>query len=248
MVVSTDGRCWCAAIWTAGRSTTTPGASKRAAISPIRCSTTTPSGRAPSIWPQPRTSSTTSMQVDVESADVKGNRVESATASIANFGEPVLELAVKGKAAGRACSVSCARRRSASATRTRSRTFRSAARATLSSRLTFRSRIRHEACARRYASSSAEANLDDAAFNLHFVDAAGQRAFQPERIRSAPARRSGSVSGRRNSRWRSAAIVADPAHAVEASLSGRFPATTVFADVPELAPALVRFPGDADGR
>jgi uncharacterized protein YhdP len=41
-------------------------------------------------------------------------------------------------------------------------------------------------------------------------------------------------------------FVADPAHAVEAKLTGRFPATTVFADVPDLAPALAHFPGDAD--
>jgi uncharacterized protein YhdP len=37
--------------------------------------------------------------------------------------------------------------------------------------------------------------------------------------------------------------VSDPGHAVEARLEGRYPATTVFADVPDLQPALARFPG-----
>jgi uncharacterized protein YhdP len=40
--------------------------------------------------------------------------------------------------------------------------------------------------------------------------------------------------------------VANTAHVFEASLSGRFPATTVFADVPALLPALVKFPGESE--
>ena len=37
----------------------------------------------------------------------------------------------------------------------------------------------------------------------------------------------------------------DASHAVEANVQGRFPATTVFADVPDLLPALARFPGES---
>ena len=184
------------------------------------------------------------MLVDVDSAEVKGNRVESATAAIGNLGEPVLDLSAKGEGSGanllgflRATPIG----------KRYDDTLKDVAiggKGTLDftlnlpikdgSKLALDGRVQ-----------LGQANLDDAAFNLHFIDAGGTVHFNQTGFEAAPL----AVGFRQRSALLSIAVggfVADPAHAVEASLRGRFPATTVFADVPDLAPALARFPGEAD--
>jgi len=185
-----------------------------------------------------------SMLVDVESAEVKGNRAESATASIGNLGEPVLDLSVKGEGTG---ANLLAFLRATPIGKRYDDTLKDLAiggKGTLDftlnlpikdvSRLALDGRVQ-----------LGQANLDDAAFDLHFVDAGGTVHFNQSGFEAGPL----ALGFRQRPALLSMAVggfVADPAHAVEATLTGRFPATTVFADVPDLMPALAHFPGDAD--
>ncbi len=185
-----------------------------------------------------------SMLVDLQSADVKGVRVDGATASIANLGEPVLDLAAKGEGTGanllgflRATPIGrryddtlkdLAIGGKGTFDMTLNLPIKDAAKLALDGRVQL-----------------GQANLDDAAFDLHFVDAGGAVHFNQTGFEAGPL----ALGFRQRPALLSMAVggfVADPAHAVEASLSGRFPATAVFADVPDLAPALAHFPGDAD--
>src|SRR3982751_185672 len=185
-----------------------------------------------------------SMLVEATAADVKGNRVESATASIASFGEPVLDLTVKGEGSGanllaflRATPIG---KRYDDTLKDLAISGKGALDFTLNLPLKDASKLALDGRV-----ELSQANIDDAAFNLHFVDAGGtvhfnQAGFEAAPLvvgfRQRPALLSMTVGG----------FGADPAHAGEASLRGRFSATTVFADVPELAPALAHLPGDAD--
>jgi uncharacterized protein (TIGR02099 family) len=185
-----------------------------------------------------------SMLVDVDSAEVKSNRAASATASIANLGEPVLDLAVKGEGTGASL---LAFLRATPIGKRYDDTLKDLAiggKGTLdftlnlpikdASKLALDGRVQ-----------LAQANLDDAAFDLHFVDAGGTVHFNQAGFEASPL----AVGFRQRPALLSMAVggfVADPVHAVEATLTGKFPATTVFADVPDLMPALAHFPGDAD--
>ena len=185
-----------------------------------------------------------SMLVDVDSADVKGNRADSATASIANLGEPVLDLAVKGEGSG---ANLLAFLRATPVGKRYDDTLKDLAIGgkgvfdfTLSLPIKDASKLALDGRVQL-----GQANLDDAAFDLHFVDAGGIVHFNQTGFEAGPL----AVGFRQRPALLSMAVggfVADPSHAVEASLSGRFPATAVFADVPDLAPALAHFPGDAD--
>ncbi|MGH8173358.1 MAG: YhdP family protein, partial [Rhodanobacteraceae bacterium] len=88
------------------------------------------------------------------------------------------------------------------------------------------------------------ANLDHAGYNLHFVDANGAVRFNHGGFAAGPL----AVGFRQRSATLalvSGSFVQDSRHALEASLKGTFPVTTVFADLPDLASALARFPGEA---
>lgn len=97
-------------------------------------------------------------------------------------------------------------------------------------------------------SGSAElagAKIDHNAYNLHFIDAAGhlrfdQKGFAADQLdvgfRGRPAKLSIGIGD----------LAADPQHVFEATLSGLFPMTSVFADVPALTPLLQDFPGDSN--
>ena len=184
------------------------------------------------------------MLVDVDSADVKGNRAGSATASIANLGEPVLDLTVKGEGTG---ANLLAFLRATPIGKKYDDTLKDLAIGgkgvfdlTLNLPIKEASKLALDGRVQL-----GQANLDDAAFDLHFVDAGGTVHFNQSGFEAGPL----AVGFRQRPALLSMAVggfVADPAHAVEASLTGRFPATTVFADVPDLMPALAHFPGDAD--
>jgi uncharacterized protein (TIGR02099 family) len=182
-----------------------------------------------------------SMQVEADSAEVKGNRVASATASIADLGEPVLDLAVKGTGSG-ASLLGFLRdtpigKRYESTLKDLSIGGSGDLAFTLNLPIKDSSKLALDGTV-----ALSKANLDDAAFDLHFTDAGGtvrfnQAGFETSPLavvyRQSPAQFSIAVGG----------YVSDPGHAVEARLEGRYPATTVFADVPDLQPALARFPG-----
>lgn len=184
-----------------------------------------------------------SMQVDVESAEIKGNRVTGATASIGNFGEPVLEIEAKGNGSGASLLDFL---RSTPVGKRFEDTLKDVAiggKGDLSFRLTFPFKEPTK-LAIDGTVELADANLDDAAFNLHFVDAAGSVRFNQSGFAAGPL----TVGFRQHPAKLTMAVggyVSEPGHAVEANLTGRFPATTVFADVPDILPALEHFPGEA---
>jgi len=184
-----------------------------------------------------------SMQVEVASVESKGVRVTGATASIGNFGEPVLDLAVKGNGTGanllgflRATPIG----------KRYDDTLKDVAIGGKGD-LAFTLNLPIKDPTKLVLDGTvdvSEANLDDAAFDLHFVDAAGSVRFSQGGFAAGPL----TVGFRQQPAKLSIAVgsyVGDASHAVEAKLDGRFPATTVFADVPDLLPALARFPGES---
>jgi uncharacterized protein (TIGR02099 family) len=181
------------------------------------------------------------MQVEADSAEVKGNRVASATASIADLGEPVLDLSVKGNGSG-ANLLAFLRdtpigKRYESTLKDLSIGGSGDLAFTLNLPIKEASKLALDGTV-----ALSKANLDDAAFDLHFTDAAGTVRFNQGGFAASPL----SVGFRQSPAQFSIAVggyVADPKHAVEARLEGQYPATTVFADVPDLQPALARFPG-----
>lgn len=185
-----------------------------------------------------------SMLADVGSAEVKGNRADNATAAIPNLGEPVLDLTVKGEGTGanllaflRATPIG---KKYDDTLKDLAIGGKGAFDFTLNLPIKDASKLALDGHVQL-----AQANLDDSAFDLHFVDAGGTVHFNQTGFEAGPL----ALSFRQRPALLSMAVggfVADPAHAVEAKLGGRFPAATVFADVPDLAPAIAHFPGDAD--
>ncbi|HEV7490147.1 MAG TPA: YhdP family protein [Rhodanobacteraceae bacterium] len=184
-----------------------------------------------------------SMQVEAESAELKGTRVTGATAAIDNFGEPVLELAAKGNGSGASLLDFL---RATPVGKRFEDTLKDVAiggKGDLS--ITLNLPMKEPAkLALEGAVELSDANLDDAAFDLHFVDAAGGVRFNQSGFaagpltvgfRQRPAKLTMAVGG----------FVGATGHTLEANLVGRFPATTVFADVPDMLPALSHFPGEA---
>ncbi|HEY6986008.1 MAG TPA: YhdP family protein [Rhodanobacteraceae bacterium] len=183
------------------------------------------------------------MQVDAAAGEVMGNRVTGAAGTIANLGEPVLDLAVKGNGSG---ANLLAFMRATPIGRKYEDTLKDIVIGGKGD-LSFTLNLPVKDPAKLTLDGSVdlgEANLDDTAFDLHFVEAAGPVHFNQGGFSAGPL----GVGFRQRPAKLAIAVgsyVADPAHAVEASLSGRFPATTVFADVPDMLPALARFPGEA---
>jgi uncharacterized protein (TIGR02099 family) len=185
-----------------------------------------------------------SMQIDVDSAEVLGNRATSATATIADLGEPVLDLAVKGDGTGASL---LAFLRATPIGKRYEDSLRDLAIGGKGA-LGFTMKLPIDDTDKLVLDGAVElsaANLDDAAYNLHFIDAGGAVRFNQAGFAAGPL----SVGFRQRPAKLSIAVgsyVDDKAHALEAKLDGRFPATTVFADVPDLLPVLANFPGDAD--
>ena len=183
------------------------------------------------------------MQVEAATGEVMGNHATGATATIANLGEPVLELAAKGNGSG-ANLLAFMR-----ATPIGKRYDDTLKDITIGGKgdLSFTLNLPIKEPAKIALDGSVDlgdANLDDSAFDLHFVDAAGIVHFNQGGFSAGPL----AVGFRQRPAKLSIAVgsyAADPAHAVEANLVGRFPATTVFADVPDMMPALAHFPGEA---
>ena len=185
-----------------------------------------------------------SMQVEVASAEVKGIRVSGASASIASFADSVLDLSAKGSGSG---ANLLAFVRGSPIGKSHEDTLKDIAIGgkgdlafTMHLPIKDGSKVALEGTV-----MLSDANLDDEAFNLHFVDANGVVRFNQTGFaagplavgfRQRPAKLAIATGGyAENSR-----------NSFEANLVGRFPATTVFADVPDLAPALTHFPGESD--
>lgn len=89
-----------------------------------------------------------------------------------------------------------------------------------------------------------DADLDDSPWKLHFDKANGEVRFTQEGFSAGPLQL-GFRGHPAELRLQVGHDVADPAHALEASLQGSFPVATLFADVPELAPLWPHFPGSS---
>ncbi len=185
-----------------------------------------------------------SMQVEVDSAEVDAVRVTSGSGSIANLGEPVLELSAKGGGSG--ANLLSFLRVTPIGKEHQEALKDLAIGGKGEFDLTLNLPIREPAAL--VLDGKAEltsANLDHAAYNLHFVDANGAVRFNQRGFAAGPL----AVGFRQRSATLALAAggyVQDPKHALEGSLKGKFPVTTVFADLPDLAPALSRFPGEAE--
>ncbi len=183
------------------------------------------------------------LQLDADSAEAMGNHISEASATIEDFGPLVLDLAVKGEGSGpnllnfmRATPVG---KRYQDALKDVSLGGKGS--------VAFKLNLPIKQIETLALDGSVElsgARLDHEAYDLHFLDASGPLHFTQRglaagpleaKFRDHPARLTLAVGG----------LVQDPRHAFEASVSGRFPATTVFADAPVLLPALAKAPGDS---
>lgn len=183
------------------------------------------------------------MHVDVASAESMGNAVGESSATIADFNQAVLDLDVRGEGSGanllaftRATPIG---KRNEDALKDLEIGGKGA--------LTLKLNLPIKQVDTLSLDGSVDlsgAKLDQSAYDLHFTDAAGKLRFNQKGMtvdgmdatfRGRPVKFSLALGG----------AVADPRHAFEAGLSGRFPATTVFADVPSILPALGRLPGES---
>lgn len=183
------------------------------------------------------------VHVDVASAESMGNSVSEAGATIADFNQAVLDLDLKGQGSGadllafvRATPIG---KRNEDALKD----LEIGGKGELALKLNLPIK-QVETLSLDGSVDLAGAKLDQRAYDLHFTDASGRLRFDQKgmtvdgmdaKFRGRPVKFSLALGG----------AVADPRHAFEAGLSGRFPATTVFADVPSILPALARFPGES---
>ncbi len=184
------------------------------------------------------------MQVDVDSGESMGNKVSQASAAIADFGPLVLDLDTKVEGSG-ANLLGFLR-----ATPIGKRYQDQLKDITVGGRgkVAFALHMPIKQIETLTLDGTAQlsgAKLDHNAYGLHFQNAEGplrfnQKGFAADQL---------DVGFRDRKAKLSIAIgsyAADPKHVFEATLQGRFPATTVFADVPVLIPMLGAFPGEAD--
>ncbi|MEO5625366.1 MAG: YhdP family protein, partial [Dokdonella sp.] len=185
-----------------------------------------------------------SLQLDADSAEAMGNHISEVHGAIPDFGPLVLDLAVKGEGSGanllgflRATPIGKRRQEQL-------KDIAISGKGTVA--FTMNLPIKQiESLGVDGGIDLVGAKLDHNAYDLHFLDANGHLRFNQKGF-SADAL---DVQFREHKAKLSIAIgnyVADAKHAFEADLSGRFPATTVFADVPVLLPALVKFPGESE--
>lgn len=183
------------------------------------------------------------MQAEVASAESMGNTVSQANATIADFNQAVLDLGLRGEGSGatllgflRATPIG---KRNEEALKD----LDIGGKGVLGLKLNLPIK-QIETLTLDGTVDLGGAKLDQRAYDLHFNEVAGQLRFNQKgmtvdgldaKFRGRPVKLALAIGG----------AASDPRHAFEASLSGRYPATTVFADVPAILPALTRFPGDS---
>lgn len=183
------------------------------------------------------------MQVDVSGASSMGNRVTIAHATIADFDASVLDLDAKGEGSGahlldflRATPVG---KRYQEHIKGLAVGGKGEVAFTLKLPLEQPGGVALDG----HVDLSA-AKLDHSQYDLHFTDASGKVAFNQNGLAAGPL----DVGYRGSKAKLSLAVgggVADPKHVFEAALAGRFPVTTVFADVPALLPMLSSVSGES---
>jgi uncharacterized protein (TIGR02099 family) len=184
------------------------------------------------------------VQLDADAAEALGNKISEVHGSIEDFGPLVLDLSVKGEGSGPGL---LAFLRATPVGKRRQEQLKDIAIGGKGSvAFTLNLPIKQiETLNLDGGVDIVGAKLDHNAYDLHFLDANGHLRFNQKGFAADAL----DVQFREHKAKLSIAIgnyVADPAHAFEASLSGLFPATTVFADVPSLLPALAKFPGESN--
>lgn len=183
------------------------------------------------------------MQVDVQAAEAMGNRITGAHAAIADFGPLVLDLSAKGEGSG--THLLDFLRATPIGKRYQDQLKGLAIGGKGAVAFTLKLPIHQiETLSLDGHVDLSAARLDHNDYDLHFTDAGGALAFNQKGFSAGPL-----DVGFRGSKARlSLAIggdVADPKHVFEASLAGRFPVATVFADVPALLPMLADVSGES---
>ncbi len=184
------------------------------------------------------------MLVEARSAEVRGNRVTGATAKIDDLGNAVLELGVKGEGSG---ANLLGFLRDTPIGKRYEGTLKDV---TIGGKgeLAFTLNLPVDDVSKLALDGAVDlsgADLDDTAYGLHFGHAGGKVRFNQAGFAAGPL----AVAFRDRPATLAMSVgsyVGNAAHAVEASLTGRFPASVVFADVPDMQPALARFPGEAE--
>ncbi|MEO5622495.1 MAG: YhdP family protein [Dokdonella sp.] len=184
-----------------------------------------------------------SLGLDVDAGESMGNRIAEAHAAIADFGPLILDLSAKVEGSG---STLLGFLRATPIGKRYQEQLKDLA---IGGKgvVAFTLNLPIKQIETLTVDGSAEitgAKIDHNAFNLHFIDATGHLRFNQNgfaadqldvRFRERAAKLSLAIGG----------FVSDPRHAFEASLSGRFPIASVFADVPALLPMLGDFPGES---
>lgn len=184
------------------------------------------------------------MQVDVDAAESMGNKISQASATIEDFGPLVLDLGAKVE--GNGANLLGFLRATPIGKRYQDQLKDVAIGGSGKVAFTLHLPIKQiEALTLDGSAQLSGAKLDHNAYNLHFIDASGPLRFNQNGFAADQL----DVGFRERKAKLSVAIgsyVADPKHGFEATLRGQFPATTVFADVPVLIPALAAFPGESE--
>ncbi|MGA9422739.1 MAG: YhdP family protein, partial [Rhodanobacteraceae bacterium] len=184
------------------------------------------------------------LHASVEGAESKGIKVASADAGIADLGETVLDLSVKGTGAGKDLLGFV---RATPIGREHADALDGVA-VGGTGNLAFRLQLPVKDVGRTTLDGSVDlagAALDDTRYDLHLTDAAGPVHFNQGGFGAGPL---SAMLEKYPVGLRLAAgdYVSDAKHAFEASLDGALPVSVVFSRVPLLKPALARFPGTSD--
>ncbi|HET6546801.1 MAG TPA: DUF3971 domain-containing protein, partial [Rhodanobacteraceae bacterium] len=180
----------------------------------------------------------------IDGADAMGVTVAEAEGTIADLGEAVLDLSVKGAGSGPALLGFL---RATPIGRTWADSLDGVAIGGKGN-LAFRLKLPVRDIAATTLEGSVDlagAQLDDARYDLHFADASGPVHFNQDGFGAGPL---ATTLDEYPVVLRLAAgdYVGDATHAFEASLDGRLPAPVVFARAPAVAPSLAHFPGRSD--
>ncbi|MGB8377113.1 MAG: YhdP family protein [Rhodanobacteraceae bacterium] len=184
------------------------------------------------------------LHASVDAAESKGIKIASADASIADLGEAVLDLSVKGTGAGKDLLGFL---RATPIGKEHADALDGVA-VTGTGNLAFQLQLPVKEVSRTTLDGNVDlvgAALDDTRYDLHLTDAAGPVHFNQGGFGAGPL---SATLEKYPVALRLAAgdYVGDAKHAFEARLDGALPVSVVFARAALLKPALVRFPGTSD--
>lgn len=183
------------------------------------------------------------MQVDAQAGKVMGNLVQSASATIADFGDVVLELDVK--AAGNAASLLNFMRATPVGRRYADPLKDLVVEGKASGGFRLVLPVRDMDAMTLDGTAQLQARrLEQLRYDQHFSDVGGTVRFSQDSLAADDL--AATFRQRPVKLWIDVGkAVADPAHVFEAKVAGVFPASAVFADMPALAPVVAHLQGES---